>query len=124
MVNEVSVSCSWRKPVPLVLMTASIRALKCRGRASSCLMMAASLSSAPSDLSESGAQVRLPLGIAVPEHFHLVTSIPRLAYACVMAWRKPLVCGVRFAAQHRLDAPPVGQENFAQTCRDHKSRRA
>jgi hypothetical protein len=62
------------------------------------------------DLSETGAQIRLPLGVAVPERFQLLVTGWCFAADCSVAWQKSPACGVRFIERHRLSALPPGME--------------
>ena len=57
------------------------------------------------DLSETGAQLRLPATQALPPTFALIHILDGAAYEAALAWRKGDLAGVKFLATHDLKAP-------------------
>jgi hypothetical protein len=57
------------------------------------------------DLSESGAQLRVPAAQAMPSSFTLIHILEGIAYEASLAWRRGDLAGVKFAATHDLKKP-------------------
>ncbi|HEX2560199.1 PilZ domain-containing protein [Phenylobacterium sp.] len=56
------------------------------------------------DLSETGAQLRLPATQALPPTFALVHVSEGTAYEAALAWRRDDLAGVKFMTKHDLKA--------------------
>jgi len=56
------------------------------------------------NLSESGAQLRLPSSIGVPDHFDLLIPRDGRRLSATLAWRDGRSIGVSFDVAERLDA--------------------
>lgn len=54
------------------------------------------------DLSESGAQLRLPATQVIPARFSLIHILGGEAYEASLAWRRGDLAGVKFHARHDL----------------------
>lgn len=54
------------------------------------------------DISETGAQLRLPATQALPPTFALIHILEGCAYEAVLAWRKGEFAGVKFLTRHDL----------------------
>lgn len=57
------------------------------------------------DLSETGAQLRLPPTQALPPSFALIHILEGTAYEAALAWRKGDLAGVKFLTSHDLKVP-------------------
>lgn len=57
------------------------------------------------DLSEHGAQLRLPVAQALPPTFALIHILDGTAYEAALAWRKGEFAGVKFLTSHDLKTP-------------------
>lgn len=57
------------------------------------------------DLSESGAQLRLPATQALPPTFALIHILDGTSFEATLAWRKGEFAGVKFLGKHDLKAP-------------------
>lgn len=57
------------------------------------------------DLSEAGAQLRLPAAQALPPSFALIHVLDGTAFEATLAWRNGDLAGVRFLAAHDLKSP-------------------
>jgi hypothetical protein len=53
------------------------------------------------NLTDGGAQIRVPVGQAIPDEFHLIEISSGMAYRAHVAWRTPSTAGLQFSA--RLD---------------------
>jgi hypothetical protein len=54
------------------------------------------------DLSETGAQLRLPSSQALPPSFALIHILGGTAFEAALAWRKGDLAGVKFLTRHDL----------------------
>jgi hypothetical protein len=61
------------------------------------------------DLSETGAQLRVPADQPLPSTFHLIEVRDGLAFEASIAWRRDDLVGVRFAANHDLTQAVDGE---------------
>lgn len=57
------------------------------------------------DLSETGAQLRVPATQALPTTFTLIHILDGVAYEASVAWRRGDQVGVKFTASHNLKRP-------------------
>lgn len=57
------------------------------------------------DLSETGAQLRLPITQPLPPTFALIHVLDGSAYEAALAWRKGEFAGVKFLTKHDLKEP-------------------
>ena len=54
------------------------------------------------DISETGAQLRVPATQALPNEFALIHVLDGIAYQATLAWRRGDLAGVHFEARHDL----------------------
>lgn len=57
------------------------------------------------DLSEAGAQLRVPASQALPPDFALIQILEGVAFEAELAWRRGDLAGVKFVNRHDLKTP-------------------